>query len=117
VRKQCVVLVLFFLCLCATVLAGDISQLVCDKCRFESNDLFEGKGIEGSVRTIVFCQACKNFYTTPAGDSAEHKEFFGKQCRVYPCPHCQAPALEYDGPACPLCGKGTLLKTNAGTWD
>ncbi len=100
-----------------TAFAGSISQLVCDACRFESNDLFEGPGIDGVVRAIVFCEACRNFYTVPAALSSGSKEFFGKQRKLYQCPACKSPAVAYEGPVCPLCQKSSLRKTNNGTWD
>lgn len=127
-RKRSVIVIAVIVCLCGIALAGTITQLVCDKCKFESNDLFEGSGIDGSMRTIVYCEACKNFYTIPTAsfrsgrdsrvqEPIGKKEFFGQERQVYRCPQCIALTVRYDGPTCPLCSKGILRKTSVGMWD
>ena len=108
--------------------SGTLEKVKCDKCNYSSDDLYVGGGMAGSENTIIYCEACKQFYTIPTSVTTTggnlniiqpkgKKEFLGEERLVYPCPKCGSDAYAYDSSVCPVCGKGKLNYEVRGKWD
>lgn len=126
-----VIFCLAFMFLLGIAFAGTLVELSCDTCGFKSGSMQEGCGFAGVRHTIIFCDICKTFYSIPTDIEFEteknagadlvkptgKEDFLGSERLVYPCPRCGSKGFSYDGPACPMCNKGTLKKEDLGYWD
>lgn len=125
---------------CAAI-AGELVEINCDRCAYKSEALYEGSSGSGVAKGIVYCDACKQFYslsiknytddTTNIVKPLGKKEFLGKVRITYPCPKCGSEAYLYyaqvsapggNNPLpkeelCPRCKKGKLHKQMIGKWD
>jgi Zn finger protein HypA/HybF involved in hydrogenase expression len=108
--------------------SGTLEKVKCDKCNYLSDDLHVGGGMAGTENTVIYCEACKQFYTIPTNVTSTggnfnivqpkgKKEFLGEERLVYPCPKCGSDAYAYNGPVCPICREGKLQEKFLGKWD